>query len=109
MRLVAAFYFDSIASIVKSHLEYSLNELLAVLVLAEYYCHPNEFTNEISRVILVNYPGKIDVRAIHKDNLETAASWLSTRAMLIMVENMHSESDLDSVVALLIAEVVIPE
>ncbi len=92
-----------------SYLKYSLDELLAVLVLAEYYCHPNEFSNEIARVILVNYPGKIDVRAIHKDNLETAASWLSTRAMLIMVEKMHSESDLDSVVALLIAEVVIPE
>lgn len=105
LRVVSAFYSDTIVTIVPEHIQYSFEELLAVLILAEYYCHPSNFTNKISRVVLEKFRDRIDVRAINNNDESVAASWLAMRAMQVMNETMISEANLESAVEKLMSEI----
>jgi len=107
MKMLKAWGCDTVLDVMPSHISYTRDEVLAIIVLAHYYCQPDTTVMAIIRVFMATFPSAVrcDLVLNGQDD-EVVASWLSLRTMLYINENVQSENDLEGVISYLLKECI---
>ena len=102
LKMVRAFGWNSVLDVISSQLEYSLDEFIAIFLLATYYCHTQETISKLVQTMVRIYPDCLRTDKVQRGyDPDVVNSWFSLRALILVNENMTSEADLEKVVAML--------